>query len=88
MLDGVENGIIVGVAITYMSNPMELVKCIMQNDTQKKYKNSRECMRGIYREHGVKGLYRGSLSLLMREVPAYIGQFATYEWIKGFYVTK
>lgn len=65
-LDGVENGAMVGLFISFLSTPIELVKCIMQSDSQKRYKSSPECLRAIYEESGVRGLYKGNVSLILR----------------------
>ena len=56
----------VGFCITFLSTPIELVKCVMQNDTQKRYSSSPECLRAIFREGGARGLYKGNVSLLIR----------------------
>lgn len=58
----------------------------MQNDS-KTYKSSPECMRAIFKEKGIRGLYKGNVSLILREVIGYSAQFAAYEWVKGFYVS-
>ena len=58
----------------------------MQNDSQKIYKSSPDCMKAIYKQKGIQGLYKGNVSLLLREVIGYSAQFAAYEWVKGFYV--
>ena len=40
------------------------------------------CAKDIYQQAGVKGLCRGMIATVAREVPSYIGQFGTYEWLK------
>jgi solute carrier family 25 carnitine/acylcarnitine transporter 20/29 len=73
--------------VTAVVAPVELVKCVMQNDRGFRYANSRQCLRSILKEEGVAGLFRGSFSTAAREVPSYAIQFATYEYLKLKYVT-
>lgn len=35
------------------------------------------------KKEGIKGLYRGNVATIFREVPAYGSQFATYEFLKS-----
>ena len=65
-LDGIENGAMVGLFFTYLTTPVEMVKCVMQFDVQHKYKNSRHCLRSIINESGIRGIYRGSTIMFLR----------------------
>jgi solute carrier family 25 carnitine/acylcarnitine transporter 20/29 len=36
---------------------------------------------------GFKGLYKGNISTLLREIPGYATQFGAYEYLKQFYIS-
>ena len=60
----------------------------MQMSSHNDFKNSRECLRAIYREGGLKGVYKGVFPTAVREIPSYGFQFATYEFLKDRFVGK
>ena len=41
MLDGIENGAFAGFVNSFVVGPVELVKCVMQNDHDHKFKSSK-----------------------------------------------
>lgn len=67
---------------------MELVKCQMQIHGNHLFKNSRECLKHIYRNEGIRGVYHGVIPTMLREVPSYAFQFATYEFLKDHFTGK
>ncbi|KAG5482299.1 hypothetical protein LSCM4_05552 [Leishmania orientalis] len=74
-----------GVAATVCLTPFELIKCRMQADGtmgQRRYRGSLDCAQQIFRQHGVKGLYRGGLAMLCREVPGLVAWCGTYDSLK------
>lgn len=85
--NGIEAGAFSGIIGSLIVNPVELVKCRMQAD-HGKFKNSAECLHKIVRESGVRELYRGMFSTLMRELPSMGGQFAAYEYSKSFLLNR
>lgn len=85
--NGIEAGAFSGVVGSLIVNPVELVKCRMQAD-HGKFSSSAECLHQIIRQSGVKELYRGMFSTLMRELPSMAGQFATYEYSKNFFLKQ
>ena len=48
-IDGIENGAFAGLVNTVVVSPVELIKCKMQLD-EKKFKNSRECLKFILKQ--------------------------------------
>jgi solute carrier family 25 carnitine/acylcarnitine transporter 20/29 len=75
--NGMEAGAFSGVIGSLIVNPVELVKCRMQINYGQ-FKSSVDCLHGIIREAGVRELYRGMFSTLMRELPSMAGQFSAY----------
>lgn len=76
-----------GFVNSFVLSPIELIKCRLQIQKESKanayYKGPIDCFSKILKEEGVnKGLFKGLVSTLSREVPCYAGQFG------GFYATK
>ena len=72
---GVPFGLIVG--------PLERFKCLMQVD-RARYSGFRDCVRQVYREGGLRSVFRGTLMTVLRDVPSKAIYFAGYEfWRKG-----
>ena len=47
-----------------------------------KYKGPVDCAKKLYREGGIRGVYRGTAATLLRDVPASGMYFMTYEWLQ------
>jgi solute carrier family 25 carnitine/acylcarnitine transporter 20/29 len=65
--------------------PSERIKCILQMQqagNEKKYNGMMDCARQIYREGGIRGLYKGTAFTLMRDIPANTVYFGVYELVK------
>jgi solute carrier family 25 carnitine/acylcarnitine transporter 20/29 len=86
--DGLENGTFAGLIISFIVTPTELIKCTMQMDSHNRYKNSKDCLNSIIKKHGFSGIYKGFVPTLLREVPSYAFQFATYEFLKKKFIGK
>ena len=75
--------------------PAERIKCLLQiqqqsqgrkskGDSKKKqYKDFQDCASQIYKESGLKGLYKGTVLTLMRDVPGCMVYFAVYTIAKN-----
>jgi solute carrier family 25 carnitine/acylcarnitine transporter 20/29 len=73
---GVPFGLIVG--------PLERFKCLMQVD-KIRYSGFGDCVRQVYREGGLRSVFRGTGMTVIRDVPGKAIYFAGYEfWRKGF----
>nr|POE74404.1 mitochondrial carnitine carrier [Quercus suber] len=78
------------VPMTLVSSPVERVKIILQIQGSKqlapgekpKYSGSGDVVRQLYKEGGIRSIYRGSLMTLARDSPGSAAYFATYEIIK------
>ncbi|XP_038632852.1 mitochondrial basic amino acids transporter [Scyliorhinus canicula] len=66
--------------------PMELAKTRLQLQgmgeyqvKSKVYKNSVDCLFRIYRKHGIRGINKGMVTTVLREIPAFGFYFLTYD---------
>jgi solute carrier family 25 (mitochondrial carnitine/acylcarnitine transporter), member 20/29 len=75
---------------TLITAPFERVKIILQIQGQKelapgekpRYSGGLDVVRQLYKEGGIRSVYRGSLMTLARDGPGSAAYFATYETIK------
>lgn len=77
-------GSIAGVVQCSLATPMELVrsKLQVQHEGHRAYAGNIDCIRSIVRAEGVPGLYRGNVSMMLREAPAFGIYFSMYEATK------
>ncbi|XP_044267250.1 mitochondrial basic amino acids transporter [Tribolium madens] len=64
---------------SFLCSPMELAKSRLQ--VAKSPSGPLDCLRKIYRGEGVRGLFRGLNSTILREIPAFGSYFLTYEFL-------
>ncbi|XP_030753270.1 mitochondrial basic amino acids transporter [Sitophilus oryzae] len=72
-------GGIAGFVQSFICSPMELAKSRLQ--VGDKCKDPLDCLKKIYRNEGVKGLFRGLNLTILREVPAFATYFVSYEML-------
>jgi len=75
-------GCIAGVFSTVIMAPGERIKCLLQTAPEGKYKGMGDCGKQLWREGGIRSLYRGTILTLARDVPASGCYFGMYEFIK------
>lgn len=75
--------------MTVITAPMERVKVLLQIQGQKaqeggkpKYAGSMDCARQLYKEGGIRSVYRGTFMTLARDAPGSAAYFAAYEAVK------
>jgi solute carrier family 25 carnitine/acylcarnitine transporter 20/29 len=81
--------------------PAERIKCLLQMQQQddddegsssgrgkKRYNGTLDCAAQIYRDSGIRGLYKGTALTLMRDIPANIVYFGVYEIVKQSMASK
>lgn len=76
-----------GIFTTSIMAPGERIKCLLQiqqTGSVKLYDGPVDCAKKLYREGGIKSIYRGSAATLLRDVPASGLYFLTYEALKNY----
>ena len=77
--------------MTIISTPFERLKILLQVQGQNLQENRHDkkaprsataILRGLYRQGGVRSIYKGSLMTFAREAPDSAAYFATYEYCK------
>lgn len=82
--------------MTLITAPFERVKVLLQIQGQKqlapgekpKYSGGMDVVRQLYKEGGIRSVYRGSVMTLARDGPGSAAYFATYETIKRHLTPK
>ena len=72
-----------GIANSVVSGPVEHIRTRMQvqtkSGTEAAYRGTVDCVRKIYGQYGLAGLYKGQVSTVAREIIGYGGYFMAYE---------
>ncbi|XP_043801182.1 congested-like trachea protein isoform X1 [Apis laboriosa] len=73
-----------GIFTTIIMAPGERIKCLLQTQQgiKSKYSGPIDCMKQLYKEGGIKSIYKGTCATLLRDVPASGMYFMTYECLK------
>lgn len=73
-----------GVVQCSLATPMELVrsKLQVQDKGKPRYAGNADCLKRVYASEGLKGVYRGNVSMMLREGPAFGVYFSVYEATK------
>jgi solute carrier family 25 citrate transporter 1 len=77
------SGAIAGAASVFANTPVDVVKTQMQGLDAKKYKNGLDCFVQIFKNEGVRGLYKGTVPRLGRVVLDVALTFTLYEKISA-----
>ncbi|EDV24504.1 uncharacterized protein TRIADDRAFT_25969 [Trichoplax adhaerens] len=75
-------GMLSGLLTTGIMAPGERIKCLMQIQSDSgsaKYAGPLDCAKQLYRESGIRGIYKGTCATLLRDVPATGAYFTSYE---------
>jgi len=79
-------GALSGFMTTVIMAPGERIKCILQVQQAAtgppKYAGPIDVVKSLYKEGGIKSIFRGSAATCMRDVPASAAYFASYELIQ------
>lgn len=74
-------GCYAGCVLSVFVCPVELIKCYMQASNE--FKTTSECLRTLYKRHGLKYLMRGLSITIARDSLGFGTFFGVYEFIKG-----
>uniref|UniRef100_A0A4W4F842 Uncharacterized protein n=1 Tax=Electrophorus electricus TaxID=8005 RepID=A0A4W4F842_ELEEL len=80
------SGMLAGVFTTVIVAPGERIKCLLQVQStsgQLKYAGPVDCAVKLYKEQGIRSLYKGTVLTLIRDVPSSGLYFLTYEYLKN-----
>lgn len=80
-------GAMAGVFTTVIMTPGERIKCLLQIQQEasvkdRKYKGPVDCAVKLYKEGGIRSIYRGTGATLLRDIPASGMYFMTYEYLQ------
>nr|AKN21591.1 slc25a-23 [Schmidtea mediterranea] len=79
-------GMLSGVFTTAIMTPGERVKCLLQvqgaSSGPPKYKGPADVVKQLYKEGGIRSIYKGTAATLLRDIPATGTYFMSYEWLK------
>lgn len=79
-------GMFSGIFTTAIMAPGERIKVLLQiqsgSKAAQKYNGPLDVIRQLYRQGGIRSLYKGTAATLLRDVPASGAYFLSYEWIK------
>nr|XP_020511224.1 mitochondrial carnitine/acylcarnitine carrier protein-like [Labrus bergylta] len=81
------SGCLAGVFTTVIVAPGERVKCLLQvqaSGGQSRYAGPLDCAVRLYKEQGLRSVYKGTVLTLIRDVPSNGLYFMTYEYLKNF----
>jgi solute carrier family 25 carnitine/acylcarnitine transporter 20/29 len=70
-----------GLPLAAVVGPLDRIKCLMQVHPTK-YQSFMDCLRAVYREGGLRSVFRGTGTTILRDVPGNAAYFATYEVTK------
>lgn len=80
-------GMISALFTTAIMAPGERIKCLLQVQAANpaattKYKGPIDCAKQLYREGGIRSIYKGTAATLLRDIPASGVYFASYEFLQ------
>lgn len=81
-------GMLSGIFTTAIMTPGERIKCLLQvqqatsTSSQVKYAGPIDCAKKLYKEGGIRSIYKGTAATLLRDVPASGMYFMSYEWLQ------
>lgn len=81
------SGCLAGVFTTVIVAPGERIKCLLQVQSSSggsKYSGPLDCAVRLYKEQGIRSVYKGTVLTLIRDVPSNGLYFLTYEYLKHF----
>ncbi|XP_068605617.1 mitochondrial carnitine/acylcarnitine carrier protein [Brachionichthys hirsutus] len=81
------SGCLAGVFTTVTVAPAERIKCLLQvqaSSSKAKYSGPLDCAVSLFKEQGIRSIYKGTVLTLIRDVPSGGVYFLTYEYLKSY----
>jgi solute carrier family 25 (mitochondrial carnitine/acylcarnitine transporter), member 20/29 len=76
-----------GLPLAFVIGPMERIKCLMQiYPKNPKYMTFASAVTHVYSQGGIRSITRGTFLTICRDVPGNAAYFATYEYLKRFFI--
>ncbi|RWS15672.1 mitochondrial carnitine/acylcarnitine carrier protein-like protein [Dinothrombium tinctorium] len=80
-------GVVSGIFTTAIMAPGERIKCLLQVQAANpnatvQYKGPIDCAKQLFREGGIRSIYKGTAATLLRDLPASGVYFTTYDFLK------
>ncbi|KAF7638166.1 hypothetical protein Mgra_00002392 [Meloidogyne graminicola] len=86
-LRNIDIGAIAGVFTTSVMVPGERIKCLLQvqhsGGEAPKYNGPIDVIKKLYKEGGIRSIYRGTGATLLRDIPASGAYISVYEYLKA-----
>ncbi|KAG8003035.1 Mitochondrial carnitine/acylcarnitine carrier protein [Nibea albiflora] len=77
------SGCLAGVFTTVIVAPGERIKCLLQVNGKARYSGPLDCAVRLYKQQGIRSVYKGTVLTLIRDVPSNGLYFLTYEYLKN-----
>ncbi|XP_015788897.1 mitochondrial carnitine/acylcarnitine carrier protein-like [Tetranychus urticae] len=80
-------GMLSAVFTTAIIAPGERIKCLLQvqranPNAVQQFKGPFDCVKALYRQGGIRSIYKGTAATLLRDIPSNGAYFIGYEWIQ------
>lgn len=79
-------GMLAGTVATVLCTPGERIKCLLQIQAESKqkakYKGPIDCIQQLYKEGGIRWIYRGTAATFLRDIHGSGVYFVTYEFLQ------
>lgn len=77
-------GMLAGASTTLIATPTDRIKCLLQVQQHSgRYSSALDCIYKLYKEGGIRSVYKGTCATMLRNIPAGAAFFTSYEWTQN-----